>query len=414
MKPECNRFEQLMLDLAYDEVDDGLAEELREHAAGCARCRQELESIQLTRKLASQLPTPEPPLERDVEILELAADIAAHNREWARGARRESAPGRDLIGVERPIPLIERLRALLLRPALVTAGVACVVFALTFFLGRHMFESESYDQAAHSGAPFHGPAVPIGDLEEAAPAPVDGEALARLTETTTAEQGDRPVGSPQPRAPSKRLGTGGRLKGSPQGSLGTAAEAPRNSAAQLEPQQPAVAAKVEAEPAPFPAEEADALAGPAAADDYAKAKAAPAAPQAAPPPAGGDDTHYYQSGMSAFNRGDCASAVTSLNRVVDPPHDAPALIPSALHHVARCEKRTGRCGKALISYEELLQRFPGYSGRADAMWEAAGCHRRLGHVDRAWALLDQLAQIPGWRDRAVAEQENLKQIKGQQ
>jgi TolA-binding protein len=177
-----------------------------------------------------------------------------------------------------------------------------------------------------------------------------------------------------------------------------------------------VAAKVEAELPALPAEEADALAGPAvAADDYAKAQAgAPAAAPAAPPPAGGDDTYYYQSGMSAFNRGDCATAVTSLTKVVDPPHEAPALIPSALHHVARCEKRTGRCGKALISYEDLLDRFPSYSGRTDAMWEAAGCHRRLGHVDRAWALLDALAQVPGWRDRALAEQENLKQIKGQQ
>ncbi|MHC4224845.1 MAG: zf-HC2 domain-containing protein [Planctomycetota bacterium] len=81
MKPDCDRFQELMLDLAYDEVDDVLADELREHAAGCAGCRQELEAIQLTRKLASQLPTPEPPLARDVEILELAADTAARHRE---------------------------------------------------------------------------------------------------------------------------------------------------------------------------------------------------------------------------------------------------------------------------------------------------------------------------------------------
>ena len=73
MTSGCDKFQELMLDLAYDEVDAERADQLREHAAECAGCREELESILLTRKLAAQLPEPEPPAVRDAQILELAA-----------------------------------------------------------------------------------------------------------------------------------------------------------------------------------------------------------------------------------------------------------------------------------------------------------------------------------------------------
>jgi hypothetical protein len=48
------------------------------------------------------------------------------------------------------------------------------------------------------------------------------------------------------------------------------------------------------------------------------------------------------------------------------------------------------------------------------MWEAAGCHRKLGHIDQAWKMLDALAKIPAWRDRARTEQQNLEQLKAQE
>jgi TolA-binding protein len=152
---------------------------------------------------------------------------------------------------------------------------------------------------------------------------------------------------------------------------------------------------------------------PAEAEAKAKA-AAPAGPLAVEGEVHeGDDARYYRDGMAAYNRGDCAAATISLRKVVDPPHDAPSLVAPALHHLARCEKRTGRCGKAVVAYDELLNRFPGYQGRSEAMWEAAGCHRRLGHIDRAWTLLDGLAKIPAWRDRALTEQQNLEQLKSE-
>jgi TolA-binding protein len=309
--------------------------------------------------------------------------------------------------VEQPVPFFERLRGLLLRPALVTAGVAGVVFVISYFIGSNMLETDRLDQAVESAAPFVGPAVPMEAEEERVPAPIP-EPLARASASTPDVEGDLTVAAQQDLQPAENLGTGDAPRPGG-GSLGTAGPPPLNSAAQLKPQAPPAVAQAEPEADVFDDFKA---AGEMAAKSKAEAVAAAPVPQAEESEAYfGDDARFYRDGMDAYNRGDCPTATIALRKVVDPPHDSPELVPSALHHVARCEKRTGRCGKAVIAYDELLNRFPGYKGRAEAMWEAAACHRRLGHVDQAWKLLDGLAQIPAWRDRARAEQKNLEPLK---
>ncbi|MBW2276976.1 MAG: zf-HC2 domain-containing protein [Deltaproteobacteria bacterium] len=425
MTSGCDKFKELMLDLAYDEVDAERADQLREHAAECAGCREELESILLTRKLAAQLPEPEPPTARDAQILELAAEAASKHAEIHHPDRFvDEIPARRPAELERPVPFMDRLRGLLLRPALVTAAVASVVFVISYFVGSHALDKDILQQSAESGAPFVGPAEPMEAADETPPG-LGRQPLARAKTSLPGETKDQTVAAQQRLQPAENLGTGGKLKGERRGgSLGTAAPLPQNSAAQFAPPPPALATQTEptAEEAdtPGPADEMDAVIGLGDADDMLAAKSKAAAAPAAPMPQAeeaeayvGDDARFYRDGMAAYNRGDCATATISLRKVVDPPHDAPALVPSALHHVARCEKRTGRCGRAVVAYEELLNRFPGYKGRAEAMWEAAGCHRRLGHIDQAWGLLDTLAKIPAWRERARTEQQNLKQLKAQ-
>ena len=426
MTSGCDKFQELMLDLAYDEVDAERADQLREHAAECAGCREELESILLTRKLAAQLPEPEPPTARDAQILELAAETASkHAKLYDPEILDDEIPARRPAEVERPVPFIDRLRGLLLRPALVTAAVAGVVFVISYFVGSHALDTDILKQSAESGAPFVGPAEPMETADEAAPG-LGRQPLARAETSIPGQAEDQTVAAQQRLQPAGNIGTGGKLKGGERGgSLGTAAPWPQNSAAQFAPQPPGLAArsepKAEAADTPMPADEMDAIVGLGDADDMlaakSKASAAPAAPmpmvEEAEAAYVGDDARFYRDGMAAYDRGDCATATISLRKVVDPPHDAPALVPSALHHVARCEKRTGRCGRAVVAYEELLNRFPGYKDRAEAMWEAAGCHRRLGHIDQAFGLLDTLAKIPAWRERAKTEQQNLEQLKAQ-
>jgi TolA-binding protein len=108
--------------------------------------------------------------------------------------------------------------------------------------------------------------------------------------------------------------------------------------------------------------------------------------------------------MAAYRRGDCNSAKAAFNRVV--AGGGPDT-PSALHHLARCEKRSGQCGRAIPHYEKVINRYPSYAGRPDALYEAAKCRRRLGHLSAARSLLEELSRIPGWEDRARESLEDL-------
>ncbi|MBN2530328.1 MAG: tetratricopeptide repeat protein [Deltaproteobacteria bacterium] len=79
----------------------------------------------------------------------------------------------------------------------------------------------------------------------------------------------------------------------------------------------------------------------------------------------------------------------------------------AIHYIARCEKRTGRCGKAVIHYEQFLTRYATYTTRTEVLYEAATCHTKLGHTDRAKILLEELSLDPKWRAKAQKMMQKL-------
>lgn len=417
---ECSKFRDLLMELAYDELDETSATEVREHAVTCAACRGELESLLLTRKLAATLP--EEPVVSGWEqtILDLAADAATGFAAKTVDDRpSDTAFVRDLGLVERRPGFLDQLRTLLLRPVIVTAAAASVVFAVSFFLYENSNPQDLQGERGIEGAPFYGPAASgngeTAKIEPSATGDIAAPAVAQ------AEAPDRPA----PMEPAGSLGTAYDLPRPTAGggSVTTGGPTPMNSAEKLgddgtklaraakksadesypPPQAPpspeaAIDLNEEAEVEPMPG----ALTG-----GWPQASAGKAVEDVVRSPLG-DDARSYREGMDAYNRGDCSTASKQLQKVVDPPFDSPDLIPSSLHHLARCEKRSGRCGKALLYYENLLSRYLSYGDRAEAIWEAVGCHRRLGHVERASDLLDELAQIPGWHARAVAEKESLE------
>jgi len=414
MTGECSRFNDLLMDLAYDELGEADAAEMRAHAVGCPDCREALESILLTRRLAARIPAAEAPAGWEAAVLELAAEAAVdHARISAADRESDTSFDRSIGFVERRPGFFDRMRTLLLRPALVTAAAASVVFAVSFFLYRNAGTAFQDGAVEHPGAPFVGPAVA---LEERAGAAAEREPTgqpAQPVAIAVATDLDRPT------SPS-RAEAGTRMPQANKGGLGTAGPAPRNSADKLDAESSGggktlASGDFASAPPPAPFQSA------AAEEERAAAEPEPAGatgggwPMAAPTPAmkqAGqgytlDDADHYRDGMNAYDRGDCAAASAALQRVLDPPVDAPDLVPSSLHHLGRCEKRSGRCAKALLFYENLISSHPAYPARADALWEAAACHRKLGHVERASALLDELADVPGWRAKAAAEKGSM-------
>jgi hypothetical protein len=401
MSSDCREFAELLLDLAYGELDDGEVSRLRDHATSCTACRAALDEILLTRKLVGELPSP--------ETLPQLADLvlAEADRVAASYANRPSESGvndeRRIAGIASPEPgFFDRLRAAIFKPAFATALAATVVFAVSFYLYRNASPENGEDVGA-PGAPFYGPA---GVMSAAARAPSPSSTVVAREDGMRAAQ--EPAGLDAESRSRVALGTGDGVAEA-KGSLGTAGPAQVNSADELDRSAPGfgdvAAAAPEAEGAPSWSTGGTGFGG--------GGKAAGSAPSKAAASDRGEADSFIE-GMAAYDRGDCDAATSALERVVDSDGTPPGLVAKALHHLARCARRSGSCGRAVVYYERLFSEHPGYEGRPDAMWEAAACHRRLGHVEQALALLRQLSDLPGWEERADAETKSIERLAADQ
>jgi TolA-binding protein len=398
MSDACRDFDSLLLDLAYGELDDGTRARLEAHAASCAACAASLEAVTLTRRMCAQIETPAPPDTFDAAILEAASRAAAMAADPSR-VEPQRAVAR---AIEAGPSLGERLRAFLLRPALVTACVAAVVLGVSLFVMRGVQAPGESRGRGEPGAPFLGPAMPMG----ATPGPqaVVAEAPTAREEAETAITAPEAAQAAGPasegkaeRAPApaesiaSNLGTGsapGDGQGLGRGGGGYGA---KDKKADLAADEDRLAAPAQAKGALGGAAEAEA-------PMKAAARAAPALDDVSGAVGLGEES--FEEGMAAYARGDCATATDLLRRVLGPASGAPDRVPSALHHLGRCEKRQGRCAQALPYYDELLGRYLSYPARTDALVEASACERRLGHLDRAQARLNELSSEPGGAAKA--------------
>ncbi len=401
MSEECTRFESSLLELAYDELPPAVAEELRLHAAGCSRCREALEEVMLTRRLAARLAPEEIGDEIDGAILEAANEAAEVFSSSTAAAEPsiERSPAPPPSSLHRAPSIVDRLRSWMLTPALATAAAATLVFAFTFFLiEKGSSPEERFEMAARSPvvAPEHLADGITRDKKVAeahqAAARAEKKALAETEALAKTEDGEAAIAATTNRSRSAagNLGTAGPASVKTDAKPRKRTKILRGAAGredQLEGIEldRAPAPELKAEPAP----RASAFG------------AGPVTPQ--PVDSSGDEADYRQ-GMAAFSRGDCKTATAAFKRVVDGNGHR---TPQAMHHIARCQKRGGRFGRALPWYDKLLSRYPNYPSRAEALLEAANCHRRLGHMTKARARLDELSRIPGWKERAEQEAARL-------
>ena len=85
---DCQTSNDLLLDLAYGELDEVRAAAVRKHAEGCAECRPALRRLDQARALARQLPREEPPPISDAlraAIAQAATPVAAGVPAMQRG-----------------------------------------------------------------------------------------------------------------------------------------------------------------------------------------------------------------------------------------------------------------------------------------------------------------------------------------
>ncbi|MCP4196036.1 MAG: tetratricopeptide repeat protein [Proteobacteria bacterium] len=386
MTNTCKQFDSFLIDLAYGELSDSHAEELKTHAAQCSTCRKALDEIMLVRKMAQQLPPLEPASSMDALVFNAAADGADQysKQESSRSVPETADPDLPIAPIDSGPSFCERLRAFFLSPALATAAVVALVFVISFFLVQ---KGPLQEKQVHKEGPaiFEAPIAESDrlvlqdeDKSKKSAIPKDGESLEKESARI------KPGASKSKRQPA--LPTQPAPRSAPQRRKGVPAESERRSARGS-------------------GYATDYLgSAEAVSDGYPSAQTA-AAPtkKSLPEPATSD----FHMGKEAYARGDCKTAITAFLRIVGQPSTPPSQAAFAMHHIGTCEKRQDRCVKAVEWYEKLLKRYSRYKYKAAALWEAASCYRRLGQVNRARALLDQLAPIPGWETKVKQELERL-------
>lgn len=441
----CGKFEDALLDMVYGELDEKEAEALRAHAADCPACASAVSELLSVRRLSSQARVMEPPAALDAHILEQArteiSQAAAPVTAKAPSEKPHDAPG-----------FWEMLRAWLLHPAFAGAAMIAVVLTVTVFITDKASKPNASSQdttamiAEHSRETFVPPASKAKAeetmSETSAPVTISAprsqkraakteiaEALPEKAPATSGRRSLKAKASPPPKKPSpspalhlkaaetapshaasrsstipknrprkRKSSAGAPLGGVTAKSLPAEEEfsAPIRAAGRASRQND-MSQEAQFAPAPTPKS--------SSADRAKRPREMPDIPEESyemkkEPASTGDSNNAYALGIKAYRRGDCGTALIELARVTAAPLSYPGKMPSALHHIARCEKQMGRCARAVKYYEELSSRYLSYAKRPEALYEAAGCYKRMGRTDKARAVLKKLESLPGWESRA--------------
>lgn len=143
---DCQTCNELLLDLAYGELDEVRAAAVRKHTDSCGECQQALGRISQGRTLARQLPIEEPP--PISESLRHAIDAAA--QAYAEAQSKPAGGHAEVIPIARPprgLPRwLDRLGEIAMRRQIAMAAVFLVAIGVGLvFYQTHPRPSETQD-----------------------------------------------------------------------------------------------------------------------------------------------------------------------------------------------------------------------------------------------------------------------------
>ncbi|HMI84836.1 MAG TPA: hypothetical protein VK550_12135 [Polyangiaceae bacterium] len=379
---DCEKFDQILIDALYDELDELTLAAAKRHAEGCQRCHSAWSGLRATLKVGL-LPTVEPPASLEPNVLQAARE-AHGNVPWPKRVGRA----------------VSWAGSYAMRPQTAMAAI------LVLMLGSSViFVRRKPDRSGPSRVSVTERGVPEQAAEEMRPERV-GIPRERAA----------PFGR-SARRDDERSGAGGPYAAAPGAA---AANSPREAlASEAEGRAPKGGEKV-AEPsgeAPSPARSR----GIASQDDIgagdgigALADRAADSKKKEEPGAGGEyaaaPKDAYGSAMELYSGGRYPEADKAFTDVAASGAKNAAM--AALYAAKSTEAAYG-CGRAATKYESVAARYTGSSAAAEAQWGAANCYKITGNLDRAHALYNGLRSVAGYRDRAEGELENLKILQQQ-
>jgi len=378
---DCEKFDQILIDALYDELDELTLAAAKRHADGCQRCQTAWSGLRATLKIGV-VPMVEPPSSLEPGILQAARE-AHGNVPWPKRVGRA----------------ISWAGSYAMRPQTAMAAI------LVLMLGSSViFVRRKPDRSGPSRVSVTERGVPEQAAEETRPERIGVPRERSVT-----------FGRSPRRDEEQKSGSGGPFAAAP----GAAAqrEAPANEGAEPRPAKGADKAD------PF-AEAPARSRGIASTDDLgssagegAGAFADRAAEKKKEEQGGGAPLDYpasprdgYGAAMELYNAGRYAEADKAFTDVAAGGAKNAAM--AALYSAKSTENAYG-CGRAAPKFEAAAARYAGTSAAAEAQWGAANCYKLTGNLDRAHALYKDLRSVAGYRDRAEGELENLKILQQQ-
>lgn len=337
---DCEKFDRIVLDLLYDELDELTAAAAGRHMEHCARCRAIGSGLRATREVGS-LPLLEPPEGLELRILqaeERAAQLLPISKRLGRA--------------------LSLLAGYAMRPQVSMAALLMLMIGSSLFFLRAQPGDREHVLVTERG-------VPENDNEVVTVLPK------KLESPEPARMPARPMASPRPEDVAARRERAAEAK--PEAS----------------PPMPAPAERYAAAPV------AEALRG-VGAPGALGASADDKELEAPSNEASSDSDASYDAAMAAYRDGRYSEAQRRFDEIASlgGPHAANAAL-----YGAQALRRVSGCPTAAQRFEEVHSRYPGSVG-SDAAWQAADCYRSLGELARARQNYEQLSADPSYKTRA--------------
>ena len=334
---DCEKFDRIVLDLLYDELDELTAAAARRHMEHCARCRAIGSGLRATREVGA-LPLVEPPDGLELRILqaeEQATQLLPIGKRLGRG--------------------LSLLAGYAMRPQVSMAALLMLMIGSSLFFLRAQPGDREHVLVTERG-------VPESDNESViiVPKKADAPEPARVAAHPTANPRVEEAAPRRDRAPEPK---------------------PEPAPA------PAPAQQYAAAPRPEAARGGAALGLGSSADDKdLEGSSEPAS----------DSDASYDAAMAAYRDGRYSEAQRRFDEIASlgGPHAANAAL-----YGAQALRRVSGCPTAAPRFEEVHARYPGSVG-SDAAWQAADCYRSLGELSRARQNYEQLSTDPSYKTRA--------------
>jgi hypothetical protein len=369
---DCDKFESVLMDELYGELDELTSAAVKRHMAACGRCAALFDGLRATRRVAL-VPAASPSFDLEARILAAAYSTPVPMPLERRAARAISVAG-----------------SWAMRPQTAMAAVFLVMIGTSGLLLR----------GKSSRAPA---SAAMTVTEEGTPAPA-APAL-----EPHAFQPPAPAAS----APPSNLGATPAIGPSAAGGFALApnsfAQPDWSEAKRIRPAAKSVAgAQGRALPAPPPPTESRTDDDVSTARGGASARTEadePTARGAAGPPA--DVTATEPSPAAPF---DSALAAYRASRFTEAGRAFDALSAGDVNAdlwAARSLRDGSGCRAAVARFDEVAERAPSSSPGWDAALEGARCYRLLGDVASARARLTPLLKVPTFADRARVELSGL-------